>query len=106
MSLCISLASIQMAMSNNFELSIILMSVASIIDTLDGKIARYLKVDNQLGAILDSLSDLISFGVVPTIIIYLKIFKNHYLGCSFCILFMICITHCHILGLGQSVVKP
>ena len=41
------------------------------LDNIDGKIARLLKSNSNFGVELDSLSDLISFGVTPAIIVYL-----------------------------------
>ena len=45
--------------------------VAGVLDGLDGRIARMLKGESRFGAELDSLSDVIAFGVSPAIIIYL-----------------------------------
>lgn len=44
--------------------------VAAVIDFLDGFIARLLKVPSEMGKQLDSLSDVVSFGVAPAVIIY------------------------------------
>ena len=44
---------------------------ASFLDNIDGKIARLLKSNSNFGIELDSLSDLISFGVTPALIVYL-----------------------------------
>ena len=46
-------------------------AVASIIDTLDGRVARLLKGTSKFGAELDSLSDFVNFGVTPALILYL-----------------------------------
>ena len=47
-----------------------LIFVASIFDFLDGFLARKLNVNSELGEHLDSLADLISFGVAPAIVLY------------------------------------
>jgi CDP-diacylglycerol--serine O-phosphatidyltransferase len=44
--------------------------LAAIIDRYDGRVARYLNVSSELGKELDSLADLVSFGVAPSILIY------------------------------------
>ena len=49
----------------------VLVIFASFLDNIDGKIARLLKSNSNFGIELDSLSDLISFGVTPAIIVYL-----------------------------------
>ncbi len=54
--------------STNLSLSAIFIIIAAIIDRLDGKIARKLNVESDLGKELDSLSDLISFGAAPAVI--------------------------------------
>lgn len=48
----------------------ILVLVAGLVDRYDGRVARYLNVSSELGKELDSLADLVSFGVAPSILIY------------------------------------
>jgi CDP-diacylglycerol--serine O-phosphatidyltransferase len=48
----------------------ILIYFAALIDVLDGAVARWLKVPSELGKQLDSLSDVVSFGVAPSMIMY------------------------------------
>ena len=67
---CIGLSSIKFAFDGNFELSIIALIVAAIIDGLDGRIARLIKATSKVGKELDSLTDVISFGVAPAFIMY------------------------------------
>ena len=67
---CIGLSSIKFAFDGKFELSIIAILVAAIIDGLDGRIARLIKGTSQVGKELDSLTDVISFGVAPAFIMY------------------------------------
>ena len=62
---CIGLSSIKFALDEKFELSIIAIIFAAIFDTLDGRVARMLKGTSLVGKELDSLADLISFGVAP-----------------------------------------
>jgi CDP-diacylglycerol--serine O-phosphatidyltransferase len=58
------------ALEGRNELSISLVFIAMVLDGLDGKIAAILKAGSELGKQLDSLCDLVSFGVVPAVIIY------------------------------------
>ena len=67
---CIGLSSIKFAFDGNFELSIIAVIIAGIIDGLDGRIARLIKATSKVGKELDSLTDVISFGVAPAFIMY------------------------------------
>lgn len=58
------------AMKGLFEPAAIAVFVAMVMDTLDGRIARLTNTQTEFGAQLDSLSDLVSFGVAPAIILY------------------------------------
>ncbi|MGL4874753.1 MAG: CDP-diacylglycerol--serine O-phosphatidyltransferase [Clostridium sp.] len=51
--------------------------LAGIVDRYDGRIARYLNVSSELGKELDSLADLVSFGVAPSILIFLLFGFGH-----------------------------
>lgn len=62
--------SILMSFESNYKLAALFILLAGLFDRYDGRIARYLKVDNDLGKELDSLCDLISFGVAPSILIF------------------------------------
>ena len=68
--ICIGLSSIKFALDAKFELSIIAIIFAAIFDALDGRVARLLKGTSLVGKELDSLADLISFGVAPAFIMY------------------------------------
>ena len=67
---CIGLSSIKFALDAKFELSVIAIIFAAIFDALDGRVARLLKGTSLVGKELDSLADLISFGVAPAFIMY------------------------------------
>ena len=71
LSLCAGLTSIRYALDHRFELAVILIMVAGVLDGLDGRSARLLKITSKLGAELDSLADFLSFGVAPAILVYL-----------------------------------
>jgi CDP-diacylglycerol--serine O-phosphatidyltransferase len=57
--------------ANDWAMAIGAIIIAAILDGLDGRIARALKGESRFGAELDSLSDVIAFGVAPALIIYL-----------------------------------
>ena len=67
---CIGLSSIKFALDQNYGLAIIALLISSILDTLDGRIARLIKGTSKVGKELDSLTDVISFGVAPAFIMY------------------------------------
>lgn len=54
----------------NFLLASIFILFAGLVDRYDGRVARYLNVTSEIGKELDSLADLVSFGVAPSILMY------------------------------------
>ena len=67
---CIGLTSINFALNGNYKLSIVAILLSAIIDGLDGRIARLIRGTSKVGKELDSLTDVISFGVAPAFIMY------------------------------------
>ena len=67
---CIGLTSIRFSFNGQFDLAIIAIIIAALIDGLDGRIARLIKGTSKVGKELDSLTDMISFGVAPAFIMY------------------------------------
>ncbi len=58
------------AMNGLFEYSAVAIFVAMIMDALDGRVARLTHTQSEFGAEYDSLSDMVSFGVAPALVIY------------------------------------
>ena len=73
MSLIAGLSSIKFSIQGNWKLSVLMIMLAAFFDFFDGWMARKLKKSSQFGAELDSLSDFISFGLAPAILINLSI---------------------------------
>lgn len=71
--------SLMMTFQGNFRLACIFIIIAGILDRYDGRIARFLQVSSEFGKELDSLSDLVSFGVAPSILVF-NAFKFHNFG--------------------------
>jgi CDP-diacylglycerol--serine O-phosphatidyltransferase len=71
LALCFGLTGIRFAISGDWEKAIGAIVIAGVLDGIDGRIARLLKGESRFGAELDSLSDVIAFGVSPALIIYL-----------------------------------
>ena len=69
--MCIGLTSVKMAILGQIEQSINLILIACILDFLDGSIARALKSTTSFGSNLDSLCDVVNFGICPTLILYI-----------------------------------
>lgn len=68
--------------NQNYFCAAMLIIIAALIDRYDGKIARLLNTSSDLGKELDSLADLVSFGVAPALLIFVKyyFFSPSYIG--------------------------
>jgi CDP-diacylglycerol--serine O-phosphatidyltransferase len=70
--LSMGLTSIRFAIEGKFEIAVVAVIGAAILDGLDGRIARALRGTSRFGAELDSLADFIDFGIAPALILYLS----------------------------------
>jgi CDP-diacylglycerol---serine O-phosphatidyltransferase len=70
MALCAGLTGMRFAIAEKWEVACMMVVLAGFLDGMDGRIARYLKGTSRFGAELDSLADVIAFGVAPAVIIY------------------------------------
>ena len=90
---CIGLTSIRFALDGSYELAIIAIIFAALIDGLDGRIARLIKGTSKVGKELDSLTDMISFGVAPAFIMYFwKLNTLERFGWLLCLVYVICVA--------------
>ena len=90
---CIGLTSIRFALSGEFHLAIIAIIFAALFDGLDGRIARLIKGTSKVGKELDSLTDMISFGVAPAFIMYFwKLNTLGRFGWLVCLIYVICVA--------------
>ena len=69
--LCVGLTSIRMAIEGRFDIALAAIVIAALLDGVDGRMARLLKVSSRFGAELDSLADFVNFGVAPGLVLYL-----------------------------------
>jgi CDP-diacylglycerol---serine O-phosphatidyltransferase len=69
--LCAGLTAIRFAISGEFGIAAGLIVISAVLDGLDGRLARLLKSESEIGAELDSLGDFVNFGVAPGIMLYL-----------------------------------
>ena len=90
---CIGLTSIRFALDGRFEFAIVAIILAAVIDGLDGRIARLIKGTSKVGKELDSLTDMISFGVAPAFIMYFwKLNTLGRFGWLVCLIYGICVA--------------
>lgn len=64
------------AMSGRFEQAAMAIFVAMVFDALDGRVARLTRTQSAFGAEYDSLSDMVSFGVAPALVVYVWALKD------------------------------
>lgn len=91
--LCAGLTAIRMAIEGRMELAVILIVIAAALDGVDGRVARFLKGSTKFGAELDSLTDFVSFGVAPAILLFmwgLQDFRS--IGWIASLVFAICVA--------------
>ena len=70
LALCAGLSAVKFALEDQLGIALAMIGAAAILDSLDGRIARMLDATSKIGAELDSLSDAISFGVAPALVLY------------------------------------
>jgi len=71
LALCAGMNAIRFAVQGRWQAAVIAIAIAAVLDTLDGRTARLLNAQSKFGAELDSLADIVSFGVTPSILMYL-----------------------------------
>jgi CDP-diacylglycerol--serine O-phosphatidyltransferase len=71
LALCFGLTGIRFAFGGEWEKALAAIVFAGVLDGMDGRIARLLRAQSRFGAELDSLSDVIAFGVAPALVMFL-----------------------------------
>jgi len=90
---CIGLTSIRFSFNAQFDLAIIAIIFAALFDWLDGRIARLIKGTSEVGKELDSLADVISFGVAPAFIMYFWTLSSlGKFGWLLCLIYVSCVA--------------
>ncbi len=88
---CLGISSIKFSIDGNFNLSVILILLAAILDALDGRIARLIKGTSEFGKELDSLTDFVSFGIAPVFILYFWELNSYgKLGWAIALIYSVC----------------
>ena len=68
--ICLGVTAIKYGFESKFQIAVQLILLASVLDGLDGRVARLLRSDSKMGAELDSLADVLNFGVAPPFVLY------------------------------------
>lgn len=91
LALCAGLTSIRFGLHGAWEKAVLAIILAGILDGLDGRVARLLHGTSKFGAELDSLSDFVSFGVAPAMLMYLWTMQGAGgLGWAIVLLYTVC----------------
>src|SRR5690606_4471827 len=78
--LVLGILSIILVFNGGAETAAMLVILAMLLDGLDGRVARALNVQSEFGKELDSLSDVISFGVAPAFVVYAVAFQEYHVA--------------------------
>jgi len=91
LALCAGMTAIRFGIQGKWEAAVVALMAAGIFDALDGRIARLLRGTSRFGAELDSLSDFVSFGVAPSVMVYFwTMHSAGGLGWALTLLFSVC----------------
>jgi CDP-diacylglycerol---serine O-phosphatidyltransferase len=70
LAICAGLTGIRLAFENRYELAVSMVLLAAFLDGIDGRLARMMKGSTKFGAQMDSLADIVNFGVAPALVLY------------------------------------
>ncbi len=88
---CFGLSAIRFGLFHKWEMAVLCIFAAALLDAFDGRVARFLGQSSQFGAELDSLSDLVCFGVAPSMLLFLKtMYLVGNAGWAVCMFFSVC----------------
>jgi CDP-diacylglycerol--serine O-phosphatidyltransferase len=91
LALCVGLTGVRFAIAGEWATAILMIVAAGVLDGMDGRIARALRGQTRFGAELDSLSDVIAFGVSPAIILHLWVLQEwKRIGWVFALAYAVC----------------
>lgn len=91
LALCTGLTAIRFGVQGRWQLAVVAVILAAILDSLDGRLARRIGATTKFGAELDSLSDFLCFGVAPALLVYLWTLQSAGgIGWVLALLFAVC----------------
>jgi CDP-diacylglycerol---serine O-phosphatidyltransferase len=91
LALCSGLSAVKFALDGNYAGALAAISLAALLDALDGRLARLLDATSRIGAELDSLADGISFGVAPAVVLFIWALDDTRAGWSVALVFTVCV---------------
>lgn len=102
--LFLGMVAIMLAFNGKYSLAAIMVIVAMLLDGLDGRVARALNCQSEFGKELDSLSDVISFGIAPALLMYIISFQDMPVALAWIVTAIF--PMCGALRLARFNVKP
>ena len=88
---CLGISSIKFSLDQNYSLAVIFLLFAALLDALDGRVARLIKGTSEFGKELDSLTDFVSFGIAPALILFFWELNNYgKLGWAITLIYSVC----------------
>jgi len=92
LALCSGLSAVQFALGGDYAVALGAITLAALLDSLDGRLARLLDATSRIGAELDSLADCISFGVAPAIVLFVWALDASRVGWPVALVFAVCVA--------------
>ncbi|MBL0848871.1 MAG: CDP-diacylglycerol--serine O-phosphatidyltransferase [Candidatus Liberibacter ctenarytainae] len=90
LAICSGFSGIGAALEGRYETAVCMVLVAAFLDGIDGRIARFMKATSKFGEQLDSLADVINFGVAPSLVTYISVLHpSHAIGWSVALMYTI-----------------
>lgn len=90
LAICAGLTGIRLGFEGRYELAVAMVLLAAFLDGIDGRVARLLKANSSFGVQMDSLADIINFGVAPALVSYAFLLDNaRSIGWIGCLLYSI-----------------
>jgi CDP-diacylglycerol---serine O-phosphatidyltransferase len=92
LALCSGLSALKFALDGNYAGALAAIGVAALLDALDGRLARLLDATSRIGAELDSLADVVSFGVAPAAVLFIWALSVTPAGWTVALVFTVCVV--------------
>jgi CDP-diacylglycerol--serine O-phosphatidyltransferase len=73
LAICAGLTGIRLAFEGRYELAVAMVLLAAFLDGIDGRIARMMRATSNFGVQMDSLADIVNFGVAPALVLYVYV---------------------------------
>jgi len=70
LAICAGVTGVRLAFEGRFKTAVAMVLIAAFLDGIDGRAARALKATSKFGAQMDSLADIVNFGVAPALVLY------------------------------------